>query len=134
MTPDLRILLYSTLLTWVMVMFAATVRNRLWTVRGLIWGAGNRDQPGPEQIAITGRADRAAKNMLENLLFFVALLLTARAAGVPSEDLVLPARIFFYARLAYFPVYVIGIPWLRTVCWAIGVIGMAMIAAEMISH
>jgi uncharacterized MAPEG superfamily protein len=36
--------------------------------------------------------------------------------------------IFFWARLAYAVIYLIGIPWLRTLAWFIGVIGMAMIA------
>jgi uncharacterized MAPEG superfamily protein len=38
------------------------------------------------------------------------------------------ATIFFWARLAYAVIYLIGIPWLRTLAWFVGVIGMAMIA------
>ena len=38
------------------------------------------------------------------------------------------AMIFFWARLAYAVIYLIGIPWLRTLAWFVSVIGMVMIA------
>ena len=51
-----------------------------------------------------GRADRAAKNMLENFLLFSALVLAAHAGGRAGARVDLGARIFFFARLAYFPI------------------------------
>lgn len=133
MTLDLRLLVYSTILTWVMIMFAASAKGRLWTVPGMIYGMGNRDKPAQDPTALAARADRAAKNMLENMVLFVALLLAARTAGVASEKLILPAQLFFYARLAYWPIYVLGLPFVRTAVWGVGVIGMGMIAATMFS-
>lgn len=132
MTLDLRLLVYSTILTWVMIMFAATAKGRLWTVPGMLYGMGNRDRAAQDPTALGSRADRAAKNMLENMLLFATLILAARASGIASEKLIFPAQLFFYARLAYWPIYVLGLPYVRTVAWGIAVAGMGMIAAAML--
>ncbi len=115
------------LLYWIMVLFAGVLRIRAWTKAGMVIGFGNRDRM-PEASAIAGRSERAARNMLENLVVFAALLLAAWMAKVPEDELTLPAQIFFWARLAYFPAYVLGIPYLRTAFWAVGAAGMAMLA------
>ena len=127
MTTDLRLLACSTVLTWLMLMLSALLRTRWWTWRGVILALGNRDDV-PEPSAVAARADRAAKNMLENLVLFAALLLGAHAALVPPARLELAAELFFWARLAYFPVYLAGIPYLRTALWAVAVVGLGLIA------
>jgi uncharacterized MAPEG superfamily protein len=128
MTTDVRLLLYSAVLTWVMLVFASSLRTRSWTPSGLKVGFGNREGV-PEPSPAAARADRAARNMLENLLLFVAVVVAAHMASAAQDRVDTGARLFFYARLAYFPIYVAGIPYLRTVAWAIGVIGLGMIAA-----
>jgi uncharacterized MAPEG superfamily protein len=132
MTLDLRLLVYSVFLTWVMLLTSSLLRSQSWTPAGLKLAFGNRDDL-PEPSPAAARADRAAKNMLENLVLFGALLLTAHAAGVATERLEPPARLFFYARLAYFPLYVAGIPYLRTAAWAAGVAALVMIGATMLA-
>ncbi len=117
----------SAVLCWIMLLTASLTRSRGWTPEGMKVGFGNRDDL-PEPTPLAGRADRAAKNMLENLLLFTALLMAAHVGGVPSEQLALPSQLFFFARLIYFPVYLAGIEVVRTLLWAVGVVGMAMIA------
>jgi uncharacterized MAPEG superfamily protein len=127
---DLHLLAYSAVLTWVMVMTAATLRIRSWTWRGLRLALSNRsDVPEPSPLA--SRAERAARNMLENLVLFVAVVAAAHLAGAPPGDVAPGAHVFFWARLAYFPVYLAGITVLRTALWAAGVAGMAMIVAAL---
>jgi len=128
MTTDVRLLLYSTLLTWVMLMVASLMRTRSWTPAGLKVGFGNREEvPAPSPAA--ARADRAAKNMTENLVLFVALIVAAHLAAAPQARIDTGARLFFYARLAYFPVYLAGITYVRTLLWSAGVVGLGMILA-----
>jgi uncharacterized MAPEG superfamily protein len=43
----------------------------------------------------------------------------------------LGAMIFFWARLAHAIIYVVGLPWLRTLAWAVSVIGMVTIALQL---
>ncbi len=128
MTIDLKLLVASAVLAWVMLIFASLSRSRGWTPSGFNLAMGNRDAM-PEAAPWMARADRAAKNMMENLPLFAVLVLTAHVGGVPVEKLALPAWLFFGARLAYFPIYVLGIPYVRTLAWAVGIGGLAMIAA-----
>jgi uncharacterized MAPEG superfamily protein len=131
MTTDLKLLAYSTMLTWLMLMTASALRWRWWTPRGFSRAIGNRDEAA-ESSPAAGRADRAARNMLENLVLFASLLLTAHAGGAGEARVELGSQLFFWARVAYFPVYVLGIPYLRTAIWSLGVAGLALIFTAML--
>jgi uncharacterized MAPEG superfamily protein len=124
MSPDLYYLLMSTILCFVQMLIAATGAN---TQVGLPALAGNREGL-PDIVGWPGRARRAHLNMIENLVLFSALVLIAAVAGKANATTAMGAMIFFWARLAYALIYLIGIPWLRTLAWLVGVIGMAMIA------
>jgi uncharacterized MAPEG superfamily protein len=128
MTTDLALLAYSALLTWLMLLVASALHTKTWTLAGIKLGLGNRDDL-PERSPVAGRADRAAKNMLENLVLFAALLFAARAAGADRARIELAAQLFFWARLVYFPLYLAGIRYLRTVVWTVGVVGLALLFA-----
>ena len=124
MSPDLQYLLLSAILCFVQMLIAATGAN---TQVGLPTLAGNR-QDLPDMVGWAGRARRAHLNMIENLMLFAALVLIAAVAGKANATTAMGAMIFFWARLAYAVIYLIGIPWLRTLAWFVSVIGMAMIA------
>jgi uncharacterized MAPEG superfamily protein len=126
MTSDLYFLAYAAVLTWIMLLSASLMRARAWTPLGLILAFGNRDNI-PEPFAAAARADRAARNMLENLVLLAALLFAAHAGNVHDPRVAQGAQIFFWARLVYFPVYVAGIIYLRTAIWAVGVWGLLQI-------
>src|SRR5262245_24457685 len=126
MTTDVRLLIYSTVLCWLMLVTASMMRTRGWTPRGLQKAFGNRDDV-PEAAPATARAERAARNMLENLVLFLALIVAAHMAGAPQARIDLGARLFFYARLAYFPIYLAGITYVRTLIWTVGVAGLGVI-------
>ena len=93
--------------------------------------AGNRDDlPLIEDWA--GRAQRAHMNMLQNLVLFAALVLTAHVAGRANAMTALGAQLFFWARLAYAAIYLAGIPWLRTGAWTVSVIGLILIFLQVL--
>ena len=126
MTTDARLLIYSVVLTWLMLVAAALLRTG--AASGFRAAFGNRDglsEPSP----LAGRADRAAKNMLENMVLFVALLVAAHIGDAGQDRIDLGARIFFYARVAYVPVYLAGITHLRTAVWIVSLVGLGIIAA-----
>ena len=122
-------LAYSAVLGWVMVMAAAALGGELWTAGGWRYSLGNRAEPR-DKTSLAGRADRAAKNMLENLVLFAPLVAAAHFAGSHNKLVVVGANVFFWARVAYWPVYLAGIPVLRTLIWGVGVAGMGMIAVS----
>ena len=128
MSPDLKYLLFSVILTFVQVLIAASLANK---EVGLSVLAGNREGMG-ELPGMAGRAKRAHLNMIENLVLFAALVLIAAVGGKANAMTAMGAMIFFWARLAYAIAYLIGIPWLRTVLWFVSVVGMAIIAAQLL--
>ena len=118
------------LLTWLIVVVASLIRAKAWTPKGLMLALGNRDNL-PPATPLAGRAERAAANTFENLVFFAVLALAAQAAGAANERVLLGAQVFLWARLAYLPVYVAGIPFLRTGIWAVSVVGLGLMVAGM---
>lgn len=128
MTTDLTLLVWSLLLTFVQALVPAIGANQRV---GLVVLAGNREDL-PTFTGWTGRAQRAHRNMLENIVLFAALVLVAHVAGKANATTALGAQIFFWARLAYAVVYVAGVPWVRTLLWVASVIGMALIVSQIL--
>ncbi len=92
---------------------------------------GNRENlPALEGWA--GRAQRAHRNMLESLVIFAALVLVAQVMGRTNAMTAFGAQLFFWARLAYAPVYVIGIPGLRTALWGASFVGITQIIIQLV--
>ena len=128
MTALLELTVYFTIWTLLTVVVGAAIRNQEWTKAGRDIGLGNRDNL-QEATPMGGRAERAAKNSIEAAVFFVPLALVANAAGMDAE-VMLGAQIAFWARIAYVPIYIAGIKYLRSLVWIVGVVGYGM----MVSH
>ena len=126
---DIHLLLLAALLTLVSLCLASLLRSRSWTSAGLQLAVGNRDAL-PEPSPLAARADRAAKNLLENLPLFIAALLAARLSGASPDDLAPGAHVFVWARVVYLALYLAGVPYLRTAVWAVSVIGIGMVALQ----
>lgn len=131
MTKTLMIVAELAAINWALIVAASLIKAKAWKPSGLMAALGNRE----DQAACNGfaaRTDRAAKNMLENMLLFTALALVASVGAVNDPRVELGARIFYWARLVYIPIYLIGIPVARTGVWAISVIGMGLIFASIV--
>ena len=128
MPIELKMLVWCVLLTIAQVVVAAI--GAMGQV-GLSPLAGNREGL-PELTGWAGRAQRAHRNMLENLVLFAVLVLVAQIAGKTNATTALGAQIFFWARVAYVPVYVAGIPWVRTGVFAVSLIGLFMILLQLV--
>ena len=110
MTTDLQLAAWAIALTWLMVFSAGSLRANWWTPSGMKLALGNRhDMPTPTPLA--ERADRAAKNMLENVILFLGLIVASfrsarrvetRAARTPSmRDLAILASGVQIALVAF---------------------------------
>ena len=123
MSIELQMLVWSVALALVQMLIAVVGAQ---TQLGLPMLAGNRDAM-PVLTGWAGRARRAHLNMLESLVIFAAIVLVAHATGETNERTALGAQLFFWGRAAYALVYVAGIPWLRTLVWAVALAGMLLI-------
>ena len=130
MTALLELTMYFTVWTFLAVFVGGAIRNEEWTKEGREIGLGNRDNL-KEATPMGGRAERAAKNSIEAAVFFVPLALIANAAGMDAE-VMLGAQVAFWARIAYVPIYIAGIRYLRSFVWIVGVVGYGMMVTAML--
>lgn len=131
MTKTLMIVAELAVINWALIVAASLIKAKAWTPKGLLGAMGNRDKAEPCE-GFPARTDRAAKNMLENMVLFTALALVASVGGVTDPHVELGARIFYWARLVYIPIYMIGIPVARTAVWALSCVGMGLIFASIV--
>jgi uncharacterized MAPEG superfamily protein len=127
-TYELTILVYSVLLTFVLIMIPAT---QAVFQNGLKVMTGPRDNL-PEPTVFVARARRLSTNMLENMVLFIPLVLIAHVAGISNEMTVLGTQLFLGARAVHAIIYLAGIPWIRPVAWFVAVLGMALIVLELL--
>lgn len=128
MPVELQMLAWSAVLA-IAQMIVAVLGAQLQV--GLPVLAGNRaNMPVLEGWA--GRATRAHLNMLESLVLFAIAVLVANATGHFNATTALGSTIFFWARLAYAVVYLIGFPWVRTLVWGVSLAGLLMVLSQLI--
>lgn len=115
---------------WILVCLGLYVFNvylagaMLFARIGLVAYTGPRDTL-PDDSRYRARALKAANNFSENLPVFLTLGLLALI--LPDADAVLAelgAMIFVLARAVYIPVYVAGVPFVRSVVYSVGALGL----------
>ena len=124
MNIELKMLSCSILLGLAYVLIAGALSTRQ---RGITWNAGNRDGEAPPLSNVAARADRAARNFLETFAFFVAAVLAVLIAQREDARTAIGAQMYFWARAVYLPVYIIGIPYLRSLVWLVSVAGILLL-------
>lgn len=131
MTSSLTLVIYMAIITWALLLLASVIRAKGWTPAGMMIAFGNRENL-PDADAFAGRAERTARNTLENFVLFAAIALVAHAAGASSSKVAMGAQIFFWARVLYIPVYYAGIVYVRTAVWMVSIAGLAMMISAML--
>ena len=128
MTPEL------IKLTWVLALNAIIwlpyVLNRIM-VWGLVDAVGYPENPKP-LAPWAERARKAHYNAVENLVVFAAAVFILNAAGVSNDVTVMACTVYFWARLVHYIVYTAGIPWLRTLSYAVGWICNVVLILELL--
>lgn len=128
MTIELKMLAWAVVLGLVHVLIGAALMTRQ---RGLAWNVGARDVVPEPLTGVAGRVDRATRNFLETFAFFAAAVLAVVVAQKTSTQTALGAEIYLCARVVYLPLYAAGIPYLRTVVWAVSLWGLLQVVAAL---
>jgi uncharacterized MAPEG superfamily protein len=128
MMTTVQALVWSGILTFLMLVLGLVFRTRAWGPEGMMIAFGNREGI-VEPLGLGGRVDRAARNQIEAMVMFLAVVLAAQLAG-KAPQAALGATVFFWARVVYWPVYLAGIPVLRTLIWLVSIIGLILILKE----
>jgi uncharacterized MAPEG superfamily protein len=129
MTTDLTYLAWTALLTaalWIPYIVAQVTTN------GPL-GPGNYRDPTPRQVPLWGqRAGRAHINAVEAFAPFAALVLVAHVAGRADAMTAFWAASFFWLRLAHAVVYLLAVPYVRTLIFTLGFVAEIGIFWEVI--
>ena len=128
MHTEMAVLAWAVALTIVQLLVAIVGATTQFSMTTLV---GNREQPVVGSGWV-GRAQRAHRNMLETLLPFAAVVLIANAIAASNHVTLLGAQLFLYARVIYALLYIAGIPWLRTLAWTAGLVGILMVLSQVI--
>jgi uncharacterized MAPEG superfamily protein len=91
---------------------------------GRKWNAGPRDDRIIVKGMYAGRAERALRNYLETFAALAALSLALAVTGKTGGIAATGAWIWFAARIVYIPLYLMGIPYIRSLVWVFAAIGL----------
>ena len=128
MTPELTILAWVAALS--AIMWIPYILNTIM-VRGLVDAVGYPEEPKP-LAPWAERMKKAHYNSVENLVLFATLVLIASAAGISNDTTILMCQVYFWARVVHLVSYTLGIPWVRTLSFAVGWIACVAILLELL--
>ncbi len=100
--------------------------------RGLMGAMAN---PSPDAVPVDPWADRAQRahdNAIENLAVFAPLVIAVQMTGMNSALTAGAAMLFFFARLAHYAVFTLGLPVVRTLAFAAGFLAQAALALRLL--
>ncbi|MSO66886.1 MAG: MAPEG family protein [Pseudolabrys sp.] len=89
-------------------------------VRGVMGAMANPSRKDKAQSPWAMRLYFAHSNAVENLVIFAALVMILDSLGHSTQSTAIACAVYFWARLAHVVVYVMGIPVLRTLAFAVG--------------
>ncbi|EGF90700.1 inner membrane protein [Asticcacaulis biprosthecium C19] len=89
------------------------------------WNAGPRDTPF-ELPAITGRLQRAFANFMETYVVFVVIAVCLNFSAKSDLISTWGSHIYLVGRVAYVPLYALGVKGIRSLAWAFSLLGLLM--------
>jgi uncharacterized MAPEG superfamily protein len=89
------------------------------SVRGLPGAMGNPSPSDVPQSAWAQRMMAAHWNAVENLVLFAPLVLILQDLRISNNTTALACAVYFWARLAHYVIYTLGIPMARTLAFTV---------------
>jgi uncharacterized MAPEG superfamily protein len=129
MSTDLKYLAFTAMLIaalWIPYIVAQVTANGFLTPPNYV-------DPTPRPVPLWGkRADRAYLNAVEVFAPFAALVIVAHLTGKANAMTAFWAISFFWLRVLHALVYLLAIPYIRTVVFVLGFVSVAGIFREVI--
>jgi uncharacterized MAPEG superfamily protein len=129
MSTDLRYLSYTAMLTaalWIPYIICQVTTN------GFLSRENYRD-PAPRPVPLWGkRADRTYLNAVESFAPFAALVLVAHLTGRANSITAFWTMSFFWLRVVHAIVYLLAVPYIRTLVFTLGFVAVAGIFWEVV--
>jgi uncharacterized MAPEG superfamily protein len=121
---ELAVLAWGCILAFVHIFAAVQVKTRQY---GTKWNMGPRDEELPPARPIVGRLARAQANFFETFPIMIAAVLIVRGANLADSQTALGAWLWLGGRVAYLPLYALGVPVLRTLAWVVSLVGIVLV-------
>ena len=118
-----------TLLIWSPVLLALYLGLQAILYRmayGIRFVAGPRDDEPPARNPYLQRSDKALRNFLETYGAYVALSVAIELSHRADSLTHWGAALWFMARILYLPLYLLGLPYLRSLVWLVSALGLAL--------
>lgn len=124
MSIEIHMLAWAVVLGIVQLVLASTTMT---AQRGTKWNASARDGTPAPLTGVAARLERALRNFLETFAFFAAAVLAVVLTQRADAHTALGAQLYFWARVAYVPLYAAGIPYIRSLVWLVSMVGVVMV-------
>lgn len=98
---------------------------------GVKWNASARDDSNRPLSLFAKRAARASANFRETYPAFLALMTIALFQPVNIMLVVTGGSIWIVARIVYIPLYLLGIPYLRSLVWLVSIVGLLVMLSSL---
>jgi uncharacterized MAPEG superfamily protein len=129
MSTDLKYLALTAILTaslWIPYVVCQVMTNGTLQPQNYI-------DPAPRPLPLWGRrADRTYINAVETFAPFAVLVIVIHLAGKANAMTAFWAMAFFWLRLAHAAVYLLGIPYARTLIFTLGYVAVVGLFWELI--
>jgi len=129
MTTELVLLALSVVLGLLHIVLTSHAKSFQYGYR---WSASARDQPQPPLVGIAGRLERASSNFFETFPLFATAVLIAHIAGRNGALTAWGAQLYFWARVAYLPLYALGVVLIRSLVWNVAFLGIALMLLSLV--
>ncbi len=126
---------FISLLAWsvVLLVFHVSLQGMMSTFElGSAWNAGPRDDERKPSGKLAGRAGRASGNFQETYPAFVGLALALAIAGDPTGWGLTGAWLWFAFRIAYIPLYLAGVSYVRSLFWLGSLAGLLIMVSALV--
>jgi uncharacterized MAPEG superfamily protein len=123
MITELTVLAWGCVLALVHIFGAANAKTRQYGVK---WNMGPRDDVLPEPAPVVGRLMRAQANFFETFPIVIAAVAILAISGRANAHTALGAWLWLGGRVAYLPLYALGVPLVRSLAFAVSFVGIVM--------
>ena len=87
---------------------------------------GSRDLREQSRTAVGGRLERAFANFRESFPLFAVAVLVAYLGGRFGVVTAIGAGLYVGGRIAFLPLYALGVPWVRSIAWGLSLTGILL--------
>ena len=129
MTIELQMLALSAALCLVQIVLSAHAASFQYGYR---WAASARDQAMPPLSGVAARLERTLRNFMETFPVFIAAIVVANFVGRHNWMTAWGAQLYFWGRVAYLPLYLFGVPLVRSMVWNVATIGIILVLLSVI--